>query len=488
MTRRWIAALAVLLALGLVGGWLSADGGARLPSALSANLAGDRSHWTPVGVIYLDESGAMQFVIELPETATPTAPPTNTPRPTATPTNPPTITRTVSTTPTASSTPDYIRTPTQTPTARASASAEPSPTAELTPQPTVGPQPTPIPPDLVCYGSAVYGLNVRSGPGVEFGKLGSLAAGAGFRITGVTLSGGDEWAAIQTAAGIAGWVASYFGGVEFVTWGDSDECMIIRWGEGTPALLSGPHLLLNANVGALAGYLARAGVVKEVSGNGAILAAARAVNPDVITVYRTTAFGECPPDDYTGAQWIDLLIQVWPVGADWYEPMNECAEFAPGYSNTFNLDMVKRANQRGYCLLLYSFGVGWPSESFFAATRPVWDYVLMHPCQVGRHHALGLHAYGLGYERESTWLFSRWRRLCAGDMMQTCQRIGLWFTEWEHYDKESDPVDCARVVENIRWARANYKGTPIRGIMLWSFGGWGGVWRDLTSCAAVLAG
>jgi hypothetical protein len=130
--------------------------------------------------------------------------------------------------------------------------------------------------------------------------------------------------------------------------------------------------------------------------------------------------------------------------------------------------------------------VGNPGEDFMRSITPALDYALAHECQPGRHHAIGMHAYGLTYPRENTWLFSGWRRWC-GAIPGYCERLGVWMTEWEWYGEESDPVDCDLVRQNIRWARAEYKGTAIRAVLLWNFGDLK-PWRDLTSCAPVLAG
>lgn len=250
------------------------------------------------------------------------------------------------------------------------------------------------------------------------------------------------------------------------------------------ALLIGPHLLYSARSDVLAPLLAASGIVKEVSGTGALLATARALNPHVVTVYRTTVLGECAPDYYDGRQWIDLLAAGWPAGADWYEPNNECGEHSRAYSSTFQLEMMERANERGICLLLYAFGVGNPTIEFFQQTREVWDYALAHECQPGRHHSLSWHTYGLGEPRENPWLFDGYKLRCAA-LPGYCEAVGIYFTEWEWYTTEDAPISCPQVLDNIRWARAAYKGSPVRAILLWSFGDLK-PWRDLTGCATEL--
>jgi hypothetical protein len=250
----------------------------------------------------------------------------------------------------------------------------------------------------------------------------------------------------------------------------------------------GPHMLFNASTDRLAGLLAVAGVVKEVSGDGHLLRFAESVNPDVVTVYRFVdhVVGNCQPDWMDGRQWVDALVPHWPPGYDFYEVQNECIYWSRAYSTAAVIETMERANELGICLLLYSFGVGHPPVEWFPTITPVLDYALAHECQPGRHHELAMHAYGLGYPRDDMWRFSLWRQLCAtvGDY---CERVGVWMTEWGWYDQESDPVDCALEVENVQWALREYKDTPIRGVMLWSFGALQ-PWRDVTPCAGQVAG
>lgn len=472
MTRAAFATLAlVVLALVTVvasavlgsgdGDAAAGQGGAYAQQAV-ASIPADwvRVEW------YQDAGGGLHAVV----VSTPLPPsPTATRTPTATPSLTPPATNTPR--PTATSTPTVTR------------PADASPTPERTPPPTPPPQPTTIPPDNVCYGRVVVDtLRIRTSAGTAATTIGGLTANQVVRVLGITYVGADEWAQVIATDDVGGWAAAWFGGQTYIEFDTSEECLIIRYGETPTSLLIGPHLLYTARVDMLASYLKVSGVVKEVSGDGKLLAVARALNPHVVTIYRHT--NDCPPDWMDGGQWFDLVAGGWPAGADWYEAQNECGETSRGYSNTFQIELMRRANERGICLLLYSFSVGTPSLEFFAQTKPVWDWALSHPCQPGRHHSLAMHAYGLGYTIDNEWLMQGWRKRCEV-LPGYCERVGIWMTEWEHYEQESDPVDCARVASNVAWARAAYKNTPVRGVLLWSFGALA-PWRDLTPCAGVL--
>ena len=132
----------------------------------------------------------MDFVRILPK---PSDPHDHTPAPvTATPTAPP-------------STAAATRTPTPTP----ARTPSPTPTPTLTPTPTPSPTPTPTPaPDLptatvsVSSGSKLY---VRSGPGTNYSRIGSLSNGASVTV----LERGAQWTAISYNDGV-GYVSTTY--------------------------------------------------------------------------------------------------------------------------------------------------------------------------------------------------------------------------------------------------------------------------------------
>jgi uncharacterized protein YraI len=56
--------------------------------------------------------------------------------------------------------------------------------------------------------SAITGVNIRSGPGTSFGRVGGLAAGQAFNVDGRDSSGG--WVRGITGSGTIGWVSAYY--------------------------------------------------------------------------------------------------------------------------------------------------------------------------------------------------------------------------------------------------------------------------------------
>ena len=114
----------------------------------------------------LSEKAAEVAIVEV-ATETPTTAPTNTPTATPKPTDTPTTAPTETPTPTATQTPE--------PTATATATATPSPEATETPTP----EPTPDTPAAEVVASI---LNVRSGPGTAYDRVGQVAEGNQFDI------------------------------------------------------------------------------------------------------------------------------------------------------------------------------------------------------------------------------------------------------------------------------------------------------------------
>lgn len=497
---RWGLAFTVLVALALVvlaaSAFYDSSNASGQGGAYAAQVGTIGADWVHIEW-YQDSAGGLHFVLaQATVYPTPTAPPTNTPRPVAsvTPTPTPTATTRPTDTPEPTNTPVYTSTPTLAPTATTTPAVTPTqetgiPTPAATDTP--APWPTSTPNADICTGTPALNWFIRSGPGSSYSKLGYFDTANDparvppavtvqrFRLEAYSVdANGTGWYAFWLSESVYGWTAAG-------AWTLSGDCTGLPG--DVPALLVGPHLLFNANADRLATLLASSGVVKEVSGDGKLLMWARLLNPDTVTIYRYVdgVVGSCSPDWMDGRQWFDTLYARWPKGADWYELENECGDESRAYSNTHVIETMQAANEAGVCLLLYSFGVGTPSLEMFAATKPVWDWALAHECQPGRHHALAMHAYGLNFPRENIWLFSGWKMRCDA-LPGYCQRVGIWFTEWEWYANESDPVSCAQVVDNIRWARTEYKNSPVRAVLLWSFGDLQ-PWRNLTPCAEILA-
>lgn len=421
-----------------------------------------------------------------PATATPlpaeTAPPTNTPRPTVTPLPP-----------TPSKTPQIQATPTNTPVY--------TPTLE---------NGTPVPqtpgPGKVCDLKLNTGVRIRTEPNTGATSTGSLAQGTTIAIDRVLASGGFLWAHHS-----AGWSA-----IRDMTagawWADgannADVCADVQgWPAGLeppPVVVAQPpdpprpdtafglHLMYTADPSALMGLLARAGFVKGAGGADMALKIAKLNG--AVTMYRPLHVGDCPPWGIPAASW---LAQLEPAYAerrdyvDYMEYMNECGYEAVWSQRVdFTIDAMKWAEQRGYCLALWSFGVGNPADAVWQSLTPALDYALTHPCGTWpngapKYHAVAMHAYSLGLPLDDVWVFSGWRHRYA-IIDAKYRALPLFLTEWGGtYTDDGDPIDCAQVARDIAWGNREYKNTPVWGYALWSFGPLR-PWRDATGCAGVL--
>ena len=146
----------------------------------------------------LIEEGVIKYTPSPTVTFTPT--PTDTPTPTLspTPTLPPTFTPTPLPTNTCTPTPTFTPTPTSTstptPVFTATPTFTPTPTETATPIYTATPTVSPTPDICITYDDYVWIttglLNVRSGPGTEYGVVGSLVMGEKVHRTGIYAENG----------------------------------------------------------------------------------------------------------------------------------------------------------------------------------------------------------------------------------------------------------------------------------------------------------
>jgi len=372
-----------------------------------------------------------------------------------------------------------------------------APTA--TPQ-TVTPVPTePQPGD--CVYSHVFAMTIRSGPGTNYSRVGTLPANVSVPVGHIYPdTAGERWAYI-THQGVTGWVAVRAGGVSYGAL--SGDCAGIPRHQPRLNNPRGLHLIYSANKDAVARVLPTLGTIKATDGAEWALHMARAYDPRIVTVYRAiyTSWGrmDCPPDWGQGDpiaaadRWYDMLLGVWTSRGtrevtDLYEYRNECL-WAGDWEIAFDRRMVERANASGVCLLLFSDGPGNPQIHEFAKRKPVLDLVLAQECQPGRRHAIALHNY---YGRESgVWLFGRWRlfREALGPKYDAVQ---IYFTEQGMPDVTGkvdgrDAPDCAAVRAEMAALDATFRAAPeVRGYHAYSVGH-GTEWMDITPCLALLS-
>jgi hypothetical protein len=394
-------------------------------------------------------------------------------------------------TPTHTAQPTGTAAPTATSTATTAPTGTPEPTATASLEPTPTQDDTPI----QCRGLVLTDeINVRTGPGTLYARIGSIRKDE--IIFPVQRDPGTDdaywWVQFEGTSkqpALKGWAALSYapGSSPLQTWIQLNaDCSGLPQPNQEEKALAGLHLQLNANSWRLAPLFYQVGVVKEVSGSGSLLTFARLHNPRVTTIYRWANDGGCVPPWMDVARWMDLQAAHWPPGMDYYEVINECGEIDRSVSARATIDMMEWAGARGICLLLYSWGVGNPTIEFWAReVPPALDYALAHPCQSGRYHGIALHAYTLGQPLDNLWLNSLYRQLFAAIDLKYRQ-LPVYITEWGgSYAQESDPVNCARLAEDVAWARRTYRDGLITGFTIWSFGE-SQVWRDVTNCEGEL--
>lgn len=403
--------------------------------------------------------------------------------------------------PSASNTPPKTPTPSLTPTDTAAPTAIP-PTQETTPPP----PPTPGE-GKTCELKINQVIRVRTGPGTEYDPvLPSLSQGAIIEISQFSQGQNYLW-----AKHARGWSAVYTGNIwwaDGIT-GTTDVCPDVS---GWPAGLSppapivaaprvGPHALYSINRDKARAHYPDWGTFKATNGAEDVLREYKAARPDGITVYRSylnVYYGEtdCPPGTNAAAidTWMGGLIPHWAKtnGADYFEFQNECDHFSPDQQIEANINAMKWANTRGYCLLLFSFGPGNPTGNFWeAAAPPVLDYALNHPCGEWpdgsiKYHQVALHYYSIDAPLMDYYLFERYRwQYLALD--RRLWRIGVFFTEWGvdtgHLYDHPDGLDCDKLKEALARAIPFYESDGIgvvRGLHIWSFGP--GPWPNAGRC------
>jgi hypothetical protein len=341
------------------------------------------------------------------------------------------------------------------------------PTASPTATATAVPAPTS---DGKCWGRVADGpLRVRSGPSLNASILGSVAKGQVLALEAAEQDAqGNGWYRIWWLPDVDGYVWA-----NLITPGEGADCSQI------PGPRLGLHLTMIVNEGAIAPLFLRLGTLKATSLNGQLLADAKAANPRIVTIYRSTHVPDCPPDGMDAARWLDQVSRDWTPGADYYEFVNEC-DFSTARWIDLSIDAMRWAERQGVCLLLFSFAVGHPEIAQWQQLTPVLDYALGHPCQSGRLFGIALHAYTAGSTLDDPWLFSRFRLLYAAIPTQY-RALPLYLTEVGDDPQTVGPVDCGRWLVFAREVERSLAGSIVDGYALWSVGAGTG-WVDASPC------
>lgn len=260
-------------------------------------------------------------------------------------------------------------------------------------------------------------------------------------------------------------------------------------------VLEGAHMLYSVNQDKARAHYSQWGTLKGTTGSDNTLAEYRAANPNGVTVYRSlhnAIYGQadCMPKHASISTWMSGLEPFWydkKGYVDLYEFENECG-FSPEEQIYANIGAMEWANERGYCLLLFSFNPGVPElADWKIMAPPVLDYALAHPCGTwpdGRtkYHEVAMHYYSITSQTGDYWLFQRYQWLYRA-LPEKYRTIGVWFTEFGS-DWGGLPLDCAKLRELVLYARDYYANDPlhvVRGYHIWSLGD-SPIWANAENC------
>ncbi len=319
-----------------------------------------------------------------------------------------------------------------------------------------------------------------------------------------TDASGTRWAGTP-----AGWLPLVVDGVETAQVGPMRSCDIMA-GTMTDTALAGLHVLNGTSVDQVMTYVRRmkqaghpVATIKGLNGTEDMLNQIEIESPETITVYRSLIndwrYGDCPieinesPDPAETAQhWLDALQPYWSkVNADYYEVVNECAATLE-WLNAFSIEAMKIANQRGECLLLFSFAGGHPDMGMFDALLPAYQYAAENPCQPGRTHGIAMHAYSLQdnvlASESDKWLVFR-HRILHDRLLQVlpeAANLPVIITEMG-IGGGTLPPTCDDVVRDaVQYTYELEEDPYVQGFELWNVGT-GAQWYDVTGCLPQLA-
>lgn len=269
-----------------------------------------------------------------------------------------------------------------------------------------------------------------------------------------------------------------------------------------PRTLMGLHLVVGAQKEPVVDLAKRLreigwplGTLKGTSGTTDILAAVAEVSPETVLVFRSleTPRGliDCPNDGNDPIAeahlWMAGIMPYWVgVQADYFEIMNECLPPVE-WLVPFTIEAMNIANQRGYCILAFSFPPGNPEPWYYAQLQPVYEYALANPCGPGRYHGVALHAYGVDTRTlvsESDPAIGLRHRLFYREMVEEVPEavyLPLYLTEAGPGDGSTE-FECPDVVRDVVQYTRQLEFDPyVRGFHLWNVGKIG-EFIDVTRC------
>ena len=315
---------------------------------------------------------------------------------------------------------------------------------------------------------------------------------------------GNQWA--QTPRG---WLTITDGGTATAQLETVRKCDILQANVPDTTLL-GLHVLNGTRDTEVLSFVRRmldsghpVGTVKGMNSTENLLNQIKAISPQTVTVYRSMlssdGFGDCPidarksPDPAKTAQrWMDGLEPYWSqVNADYYEVVNECPATLQ-WLNDFMIEVMKIANERGRCLLLFSFSGGTPDMQEFNTVLPAYQYAVEHPCQPGRTHGIAMHAYsmedGQMLSESDKWIALR-HEIIHDRLLQVYPPgvdLPVYLTEVGIGGGQTFP-GCDMVIKDALNYTYQLELDPyVKGFHLWSVGTGTG-WYDISACLPDLA-
>jgi hypothetical protein len=315
---------------------------------------------------------------------------------------------------------------------------------------------------------------------------------------------GNQWA--QTPRG---WLTVTDGGVAMAQLETVRKCDILRANVLDSTLL-GLHILngtRDADVLSFVRRMANAGhpvgTVKGLNSSENLLNQIKQISPQTVIVYRSMlsadGFGDCPanvrdlPDPVETAQrWMDGLESYWSqVNADYYEVVNECPATLQWLTD-FMIATMQIANERGRCLLLFSFSGGTPDMQEFDTVLPAYQYAVEHPCQPGRTHGIAMHAYsmedGKMLSEADKWIARR-HEIVYDRLLQVYPPgadLPVYLTEVGIGGGQTLPGCDVVIRDALLYTYQIEPDTYVKGFHLWNVGTGTG-WYDITPCLPALA-
>jgi hypothetical protein len=433
-------------------------------------------------------------------TPTATTTPTATSTPTATVTSKPTATPTTK----SSKTPVPSTTPSGTPPPEATPTAEDARTPTNTPLPTATPTFTPTPGLGACVFivTAIEGLNVRATPGGT--RLGAVPYESRLAVDAYALSGGVQWYRIYWQPEVDGFVHSGFvvqqagtdcTGLEDVTADVVEE-----------PFYAGFHTLSASDTGAILApkYVGKFNLIKCLDGGAFFCQAAKAANPNILTIYRSYKH-DCPPPWVfsTPETWWDMIEGDIPLGFDAIEFQNECSppiEYSELWAD-FNIEMVKIINrERGAAALTYSSGPGNPDLPFYPSMVKVVNFLKTSYAPNGIQNGIATHQsadapawidlttdnpYGSWINNE--WVSDREIVFCRYMKQYGTSCDGLFFLVTESgvddgYSGSKDVFSCEEKAAMYQYTILRKKEIGVVDGFAWWNAGAAGSWSSVVPC------